>query len=153
MRMHTSLVWKVGVVPLILVLTACTKMSPAADTQPAPGISGRYTSPMAPPDSGEPAAPGLDTLTLAQFAAHLSESFTLHHDEGTLNLTLAEARDLGWSRPGARNAFSLIFHGPAEPVLPQRMYRLAHAAFNLDGIFLVPVGPGGGGMRYEAVFT
>lgn len=37
MRMNTSSVWKIGVVPLILVLAACTKMSPAADTQPAQG--------------------------------------------------------------------------------------------------------------------
>ena len=37
MRMNTSSVWNVGVVPLILVLAACTKMSPAADTQPAAG--------------------------------------------------------------------------------------------------------------------
>ena len=37
MRVNISSVWKVGVVPFILVLAACTKMSPAADTQPAPG--------------------------------------------------------------------------------------------------------------------
>lgn len=37
MRVNISSVWKVGVVPFILVLAACTKMSPAADTQPALG--------------------------------------------------------------------------------------------------------------------
>ncbi len=77
----------------------------------------------------------------------------LERAEGNIKLALTEARDLGWSRPGNRQAFSLVFRGPASPVLLQRMYTLTHASLVVEGIFLVPLGPGAEGMRYEAVFT
>jgi len=101
-------------------------------------------------------AADLASLSLADFAGRKDQPFTLQSDGESLELTLIEARDLGWCRPGARGAFSLIFLGPAAPPLPQRMYRLAQGTLVLDGIFLVPLGPGGPdgkGMRYEAVFT
>jgi len=95
----------------------------------------------------------LASLSLADFTPRLNESFLLNHAEGNLELALIEARDLGWNRPGDRQAFSLVFLGPASPLLPQRMYTLTHKALAVEGIFLVPLGPGAGGMRYEAIFT
>ena len=49
--------------------------------------------------------------------------------------------------------FSLVFVGPARFVLPQQTYRVEHDSLGELDLFLVPIGPNGGGMRYEAVFT
>ena len=49
--------------------------------------------------------------------------------------------------------FSLLFRGPAAPVLDQRTYLLAHERLGELAIFLVPVGRDAEGVRYEAVFN
>ncbi len=56
--------------------------------------------------------------------------------------------------PGQKG-FSLIFEGLLEPVLTQRMYTLVHDAGLevVEDIFIVPIGPRGDVMRYEAVFN
>ncbi len=59
-----------------------------------------------------------------------------------------------------RTPFSVLFHGPIEPVLRQGIYRLEHDQFGAIDLFLVPIGPAEGSgpgdrptaMRYEAVF-
>lgn len=52
-------------------------------------------------------------------------------------------------------AFSLLFQGPAEPVLPQQIYALEQAHLGTFELFLVPIGPdrASGRMRYEAIFN
>ena len=50
-------------------------------------------------------------------------------------------------RPGPRPArapFALEFKGPAQPVLPQRIYPLEHAAIGRHELFIVPIGPAQG---------
>jgi hypothetical protein len=55
---------------------------------------------------------------------------------------------------GERRApFSIVFRGPATPILPQRIYRLEHPAIGSFDLFLVPIGPDERGLRYEAIFT
>jgi ribosomal protein S18 acetylase RimI-like enzyme len=62
---------------------------------------------------------------------------------------------------GASAAYSLIFHGPPERFLPQATYSLRlcdeHTHEPVEGddrlLFLVPIGPAQGVMRYEAVFN
>ncbi len=101
-----------------------------------------------------------ETLTVDDFAAHLEEPFAI--DLGTdfpglepLVLTLIKAepietsQDLGQRRP----PFSLVFRGPGEPVLAQRLYALDNETLGRLEIFLVPIGPDDEGMRYEAVFN
>ena len=66
--------------------------------------------------------------------------------------SLIEAHALGRDQLG-RQAFSLVFEGPAAPVLPQQIYRLEHPAMDAMEMFLVPVGLSTNGVRYEAVFT
>jgi hypothetical protein len=69
-----------------------------------------------------------------------------------------EAVLLAVDRAGARDPatgitpFSIVFRGPPEPVFPQRIYRVEHAALDAMDVFLVPIGPDEVGMRYEAVF-
>jgi len=108
----------------------------------------------------------LEHFTLATFADHVQDSFRLYPEASgtrsespTFELVLIEATDL--SRPGQSRAsgphhrapFSLVFRGPGTPVLPQRIYRMAHAEVGEFELFLVPIGPDEQGLRYEAVFT
>jgi hypothetical protein len=93
----------------------------------------------------------LADLTAASFNERLHDTFTLAMTTATLKLVLAEVEELGQS--DRRHAFSLRFMGPPKPILPQATYRLENPALGSLEIFLVPLGPKGGGMRYEAVFT
>jgi hypothetical protein len=54
----------------------------------------------------------------------------------------ASAASFPWSGAGRRGAR-----------LEQRIYAVHHPALGAFDLFLVPIGPDGEGMRYEAVFT
>ena len=102
----------------------------------------------------------LEHLTLDQFEAHVNQHFRLVGEPSVLALELIEARSLSIGEraepaTGERRApFSLVFRGPGEPVLPQRIYHLEHVgALGALDIFLVPIGPDQQGMCYEAVFA
>jgi hypothetical protein len=99
----------------------------------------------------------LESFTAATFAPHRGEPFTVRAGEQiALALTLGEVSPHGPAPAGAegprRAPFSLIFHGPQTPILPQRIYRVEHDAIGAFDLFLVPLGPDRAGMRYEAVF-
>jgi hypothetical protein len=49
--------------------------------------------------------------------------------------------------------FSLIFLGPLNPVLPQKIYWFESAALGRFEIFIVPVGQDQSGTRYQAIFS
>ncbi len=94
------------------------------------------------------------------FAAHLEEPFAI--DLGTdfpglerLVLTLIKAEPIETSPDlGERRApFSVVFRGPGEPELTQRIYPLDNETLGRLEIFLVPIGPDDEGMRYQAVFN
>jgi hypothetical protein len=96
----------------------------------------------------------LDTLTLACFAPHLGETFRVHvRPEQAVDMELVEARSLGTAAMKKREPFSLLFKGPTTAVLPQRIYRIEHDGVGGHDLFIVPVGPGQGGLLYEAIFT
>jgi len=106
------------------------------------------------------AAGVLDQFTLDTFSPLLGQTFSLIVDGANmLPLELVEATDLQSSgrAPAAdearRTPFSLVFRGPSTPVAPQRIYPLEHSAIGHIELFLVPIGPDGQGMRYEAIFT
>jgi hypothetical protein len=101
----------------------------------------------------------LDQLTVDDFRPAVGQPFSLDAGEaGTLELTLSEARTID---PGAaptddaghRAPFALDFRGPAEPILPQAVYRLDNGAVGALEIFIVPVGRTDAGIAYEAIFT
>jgi hypothetical protein len=94
----------------------------------------------------------LATLTAADFAPRKGEAFTLSGPAGAMEITLTNVHELGASLR-ERKAFSVHFLGPAQPIMPQSIYRLENPAMGPLDIFLVPLGPRDGGMRYEAVFT
>ena len=91
-------------------------------------------------------------LTVADFSPHLNSEYTVHGGGFTLQLKLVEAAPRGTGQPGGRSPFALLFVGPLTPVLPQATYRFEHPQLAGLDIFIVPVGPEGGKMRYEAIF-
>jgi hypothetical protein len=92
-------------------------------------------------------------LTVETFAAHLNQRFTVIHGASSLELTLVEAAARSGGRGQGRQPFALLFQGPIAPVLPQATYRFEHAELPVLDIFIVPVGPEQGRMRYEAIFS
>jgi hypothetical protein len=109
----------------------------------------------------------LETLTAADFKNHQGTRFRLMGRSPTgsgpavsLEAELADVSESAPGPPGAsRTPFSVVFHGPLEPVLPQGTYRLEHEQFGTLELFIVPIGPNEvapgqapTAMRYEAVF-
>jgi len=90
-------------------------------------------------------------LTLAAFAAHAGTDFTVDGLEG-VSLHLSEAAPLDAAAPNDRQ-FSLMFRGPAAPLLEQATHALAHPAMGALAIFLVPVGRDAQGVHYQAIFN
>jgi len=92
------------------------------------------------------------------FEPYIQETFRIYPPDGeAIETQLIEVKVLGADSDAVtteRIPFSILFKGPATPVLAQNTYHLEHAKLgNLD-LFLVPIGPDeSGGMRYEAVFT
>ena len=95
----------------------------------------------------------LADLTLERFLPLVMQEFRLHADDVAFEALLVEARPVGRSMPQRRQPFSLIFGAASSPVLPQRIYRVEHAALGALDLFLVPVGLGNSGMEYQAVFN
>jgi hypothetical protein len=101
----------------------------------------------------------IEWLTHEHFAGRVGERFTLVLPEGSpLELVLVEtavSEELGGQGPEGeeRHQFSVVFRGPASPVLAQSIYGLHHAELGELELFLVPLGPDGEGIRYEAAFA
>ncbi len=98
----------------------------------------------------------LGWLTHADFADHVGEEFDV--PDAGLVVELAEATES--AEPGGvgpdgrtRNQFSLVFTGPLETRLSQGTARLEHAELGELHLFLVPLGPRGDVMQYEAAFA
>ena len=103
----------------------------------------------------------LETLTVDAFQPRVGQTFRIRpRPEQELEAELIEARALGGgpSRAQAdasprRTPFSLSFRTSLTAPLPQSIYEVAHEEMGSYEIFLVPVGPDGKGMVYEAIFT
>jgi hypothetical protein len=106
----------------------------------------------------------LDRLASADFSPYVQQVFHLErgaHDQAAagspaapVELQLIEVAELGGpAGPSARRPFSLIFQQTQNIYLPQQIYRITHPVLGQLDLFLVPIGPGQGGMRYQAIFT
>jgi hypothetical protein len=100
-------------------------------------------------DESAPAVPTLEIFTPA-----LGEAFTVGSEGGaTVELVLAEAAAEDSGEHAPRPPFSLLFEGPAEPLLPQGTYRFEHGSLGVLEIFIVPLGRDGHGSAYQAVYA
>ena len=90
------------------------------------------------------------SVVASTFAEHLNSNFRLHHQPATTELELVEVSD--GSTDGHVN-FSLLFRGPLQPLLPQRIYPLEHDRLGRFDLFIVPVRRDANGLYYEAVFN
>ena len=102
----------------------------------------------------------LDTLTIEAFQPRVGNLFRIRlSPDSAIEAELIEARALGDpGRPPAgklarREPFALSFRTTQKGALPQRIYQVEHDEMGSYEIFLVPIGPDGTGMVYEAVFT
>lgn len=109
----------------------------------------------------------LETLTAEDFRNNLGTSFLLaagspeSAPSAAVEVELVEVSEPAASGPGTfRAPFSLLFHGPIKPVMPQAIYRLEHERLGTFELFIVPIGPdeptapgqAPTAMRYEVVF-
>lgn len=107
----------------------------------------------------------LQNLKLEDFTPCLHQDFVLHDDDTTQVLTLIDAQPSKYPRyrPSwqsvaddtlSRAPFWLLFRGPAEVALPQRMYTLKNVTLGvIENLFITPVGIDARGRYYEAVFN
>ena len=96
----------------------------------------------------------LDTLTLDHWRECLGQDFRVRlGQEVELELNLTSVTPLGAASGDRRQPYSLLFAGPLSPLLPQAIYPLWNESMGELGNFLVPLGPQGQAMRYEAIFT
>ena len=96
------------------------------------------------------------TLNFSAFSERVNEVFTITDGAVTVELELVECNQLTAHPAGntpQRESFSLVFRGPMNLALPQRTFSLQNAAMGTMDIFLVPIGPDGKGLQYEAVFN
>jgi hypothetical protein len=86
------------------------------------------------------------------FAQNLNSKFELRvNPERVFELELINIREIP-STP-RQEQFALLFQGPADVYLPQRIYPLEHDQMGNVSLFLVPVGREEKGYLYEAVFN
>ncbi len=91
-------------------------------------------------------------LNSQSFGDCLHTTFALSAPAGeSVPLVLVSVQE-GSNSPRLEN-FSLLFRGPMAPCFPQAIYRLHHEKLGSMDLFLVPVGPDGQGMQYEAIFN
>lgn len=96
----------------------------------------------------------LQDLSHSSFEEQLNTPFRVHFGgESPLEAVLFQVR-LHEPHGGPRQQpFSAYFRGPRQPVLPQAIYRVEHDRMGTMDVFIVPIGPEGQGMGYEAVFN
>jgi hypothetical protein len=95
--------------------------------------------------------PMLESLTYEMFAKQLNSKFSVRLENGGLiELELIEVED---GRTSGQERFSLLFRGPLDQFLPQRIHALEHETLGQLGLFLVPVRQEPDGLLYEAIFN
>jgi len=92
-------------------------------------------------------------LTKNLFEKHLNSTFRILDKASPtiVDVQLTEVRE-GRSTDECEQ-FSLLFKGPAEPLLTQKMYEVENSRMGHFDLFLVPVAANENGADYEAVFT
>jgi len=95
-----------------------------------------------------------DTLIAEDFESLAGREIVLAREGQSLNVELKEVRLLKSPSPRPTPSFVVVLREPgAKQAWPQGIYRIDLAARGPADIFVVPIGPDGTGMCYEAVFN
>jgi len=96
-------------------------------------------------------------LTQSNFSEYLGETFRVGLEEvEPVEMVLTEVSPLNYpnpSNPSGREPFSVVLRGPGDRPLTQRIYQIEHEGMGSFELFIVPIGPDGEGLCYEAVFN
>jgi hypothetical protein len=94
----------------------------------------------------------LDALHKSSFDPHLNDRFTIHSEEaGAIEVKLVEIEEKSNEKV---ECFSLLFRGPLDNILPQKIHRLKHHKLGEMELFVVPITyPKHDGMYYQVVFN
>jgi hypothetical protein len=98
-------------------------------------------------------------FTAETFRPRIGGTFVFElEDAGELELELVEVEEGGAeasrsaAAAGLREPFSIVFHGPLEPLLPQGTYSVKQEDVGSFPLFIVPIGRDELGTQYQAVF-
>ena len=94
----------------------------------------------------------LEDLKKSSFDPFVEQKFLIHLGPSErLEVELVGISEMKCQRT---ESFSLLFKGPSDKVVPQRIYRMEHPEMGTLELFLAPVMVAGDpGMHYEAVFN
>jgi hypothetical protein len=96
----------------------------------------------------------LSQLTFANFTPLLNSRFRVSVDAANLvEVELIEATRGNSMSNAQHEFFSLLFNGPANPVLSQRIYPFEHDELGRFDLFIVPVGKNQNGNQYQVIFN
>ena len=95
----------------------------------------------------------MEDISLEDFLPHLQRPFRVITRDAELEFVLTQATATGAGIAKHRQPFSLMFQGPAKPLLPQATYDFEHPEHGTIGIFIVPIGADGSHSNYEAIFS
>jgi hypothetical protein len=101
----------------------------------------------------------LEQMTCSVFSECVGSKFRIHPGSAEpLEVELIEAHQLPSKSVGGgpqrmREPFSLVFRGPKDRLLPQKIYKIEQEKLGTLELFLVPIGPDQEGQRFEAVFN
>jgi len=92
----------------------------------------------------------LENATPSTFSEHVITKFRLHYGPSVVELELIELFDASTPR---QVRFSLVFRGPHDPFLVQRIYKMEHDQLGSFDLFIVLIKREEDGLYYEAVFN
>ena len=101
----------------------------------------------------------LEQLRFESFAGLVKTTFRVWiSDQDALDMELSDATPPRVAATGGTNSpryenFALELRGPADRLLPQRIYLFESAAIGQFELFIVPVGRDQNGTRYQATFN
>jgi hypothetical protein len=94
----------------------------------------------------------LENFNLTAFAENLQTTFqALMEDGSVVELLMVGATDSGTT--ARQEQFSIVFRGPLDVFLEQRMYELKHPRMGEFALLLVPIKRDQEGFYYEASFN
>jgi hypothetical protein len=88
----------------------------------------------------------------ATFAPLAGSAFEVRH-EGKPVMVIQLVSVTAGPKSDRVDQFSLLFHGPAKPILAQQTVQVHHDVIGDLSLFLVPLGVDGDAVRYESIFS